>query len=81
MPSLPGEPTVAEKAQTFIESLGLGDRPYINIHPKNAGKVSFKILANVTSIRRLRSRCAVGLPVVCPTSESEKSVCTDVTGK
>ena len=79
--SLPGEPTVAEKAQKFIESLGLGDRPYINIRPKNAGKVSFKILANVTSIPRLRSRRAVGLPVVCPTSESEKSVCTDITGK
>ena len=73
---------MAEKAQKFIESLGLGDRPNINIRPnlKTADKVSFKTITNVTSIR-LRSRRAVGLPVVCPTSESEKSVCTDITGK
>ena len=79
--SLPGEPTVAEKAQKFIESLGLGDRPYINIRPKNADKVSLNFFVNVTSISHLRSRRAVGLPVVCPTSESEKLVCTDITGK
>ena len=73
---------MAEKAQKFIESLGLGDRPNINIRPnlKTADKVSFKTLANVTSIPP-RSRRAVGLPVVCPTSESQKSVCTDITSK
>ena len=84
--SLPGEPTVAEKAQKFIESLGLGDRPNFDLRisvltADPITEYNHTNIVNVTSIRRLRSKRAAGLPVVCPSSESEKSVCTNITGK
>lgn len=71
----PGEPTLKEKAEKFVEQLDLGDRP--DVIPK--GRKGNVIKVNQTN--PVRQRRAAGLPVACPASQSEKSVCSDITGK
>ena len=74
--SLPGQPTLAEKAQKFIKSLGLGNRPDGAVLKKI--HLSLVPTDNTTSPRQRRQS---GLPVVCPASQQQQAVCTDITGK
>ena len=73
--SLPGDPTIAEKAQKFIDSLGLGNRPEAAV----VQTLSLALLPN--NISTSRQRRANGLPVTCPASQQQKEICTDITGK
>ena len=72
---LSGDPTIAEKAQKFIESLGLGSRPGAAV----VQSLSLPLLRNNITISRQRR--ANGVPVTCPASQLQKEVCTDITGK
>ena len=71
----PGEPTLEEKAQKAIEQLGLGERSdgALGRPSPKGGRL------NITT--PIRQRRAAGLPIACPASQSEKSVCSDITGK
>ena len=74
--SLPGEPTLAEKAKNFIDSLGLGNRPEAAV----VNTVHFSLVpTDNTTIPRQRRQS--GLPVACPASQKQQKVCTDITGK
>ena len=79
-----GEPTLPQKAQKFIESLGLGDRP--DVSPPQGPKVTVLKTGPGPTARKanttfLRGRHSAGLTTVCPASQSQKAVCSDVIGK
>ena len=75
-----GEPTLPQKAQKFIESLGLGDRP--DVSPPQGGTTRARVLSsNIVYSLGGDNSAGGGLSTTCPASQIRKAVCTDITGR
>ena len=75
-----GEPTLAEKAQQFIDSLGLGERTKDFVSPVKVS-TNLKVANTTAPVSKSKRQVGSGLPVACPASQAEKAICTDITGK